>query len=107
MLGGEHAGSRRVGMVMSHVKRVLPQDGGFHTLRADQMVRYEQESAALDPSFVPRQYRRQLRNGTGMSVLCQQQIQNSHKVALAGAEAAMQIGSPTAAVESRILDQIQ
>ena len=91
-LGQIEARDRRLRVRAPHEVRVLPEDRGLHVAAADHVVGHEQELAALRPGVVLGHHVRQLGDRAGLHVAREQQVQHRHEMALAGAEAAVQIG---------------
>ena len=78
-------------MEPADVLDVAAEDGRLHVSRADHVVRHEQELLALDPAVLDAD-RRQPSVRAGPGVVLQEQVQHGHEVALARAEAAVQVG---------------
>jgi hypothetical protein len=87
-----------------HVLHIVAQHGRLHATRADHVVRNQQQLLALQPG-VRRDHRRQGWQGSRIRVVLQQKVQHGHEVALAAAEAAVQIGGLTALAIERAADE--
>lgn len=96
---------RRLGVMVSYEVGVLAEDRGLHVQVADHVVGDQQEPLALRPCVMPRDHVRQLGDGAGPDVARKQEVQNGHEVALAGAEAAVQIRGFAATGLHRLLDE--
>ena len=79
-------------MVPFDVARVATENGGLQILGVHQVERHHQELLPLGPRVVLGDHLRQLRDRAGIRIAVQQQIQDRHEMALAAAEAAVQIG---------------
>ena len=93
-------------MQLAHKLRVLAQDGAFHVPRADHVVGHQEEFLSAGPA-VPGDHAGQLWDGAGLRVVRQQEVEHRHEVALARAEAAMQVSGLAAAGLDRLLDEAQ
>ena len=91
-LGEIDARQRRLWVERSDVLGVVAEDGRLHRACADHVIRHEQELASLAPGVMRRHDGRQLGNRAGPRITLQEQVQHRHEVALAAAEAAVQVG---------------
>ena len=70
---------------------VTSEDSRLHVVGANHVIWHEQELLAGDPVVVLGDDRGKFRNSACSSVALEDQVQHGHEVALAAAEAAMQI----------------
>ena len=106
-LGAVHPGNSRLRVQGPHPLHIAPEHRRLHAHLADHVVRDQQEALPLQPGVVPGHHLRQPLLGLGGRMLLQQEVQHRHEVALARAEAAMQIGRLAAVGLHRPLDEVQ
>ena len=94
-------------MPLAHELGVAAQDRRLHAARADHVIGHEQELAVLRPAVVLGDDVGKLGHRTRRHVVVEQQVEHRHEVALAGAEAAMQIRCLAGAALDRLLDEGQ
>ena len=79
-------------MLAADEVHVAAQDARLHVVGVDHVVGHQQELLAGQPVVVLLDDRGQLRDPPGRRVALQDQVQHGHEVALAAAEAAVQVG---------------
>ena len=106
-LGQVHARNRGLGVQLPHIVGVLPQDALLHAAAADHVERHQQELLALRPGVVLGHDAGQFRDRPRLGVVPQQQVQHRHEVALAAAEAAVQVAGLARVGIDGALDEAQ
>ena len=97
----------RAGVQLGDPRGVAPQHRRLEARLADHMIGREQEAPAGEPLAVPRDDAFETLGGAGLRVLLQQQVEHGHEVALAAAEAAVQVGRLAGARRQRALDEVE
>ena len=97
----------RVRVQVGDARRVAAQHGGLQARLADHVVGHQEEPLAGEPVVVPRDDALETFRGAGRRVLQQQQMEHGHEMALAAAEAPVQVGGLAGARRERALDQIE
>ena len=92
-------------MPLAHELGVAAQDRRLHAARADHVIRHEQELAVLRPAVVLGHNVGQLGHRARRYVVVEQQVEYRHEVALAGAEAAMEIRRLAGAALNGLFDE--
>ena len=100
-------GGGRLRMPGADVLGIVPENRRLHARRADHVVRDDQEAPAGGPCVGLRDGAGKLRCRTGARVAAQQQRQYRHEVALAAAEAAVQVRALAGIRSHRAADQRQ
>ena len=100
-------GGRRLRMPGADVLGIVPEDRRLHARRADHVVGDDQEAPAGGPCVGPGDGAGELGDRAGARVAAQQQRQHRHEVALAAAEAAVQVRALAGVRSDRAADQRQ
>jgi len=87
-----HAWERCVGVGMPKVRDVAAEDTLLHRLGADHVQRHKLEALASQSVVVLADRARELGDAARAGVALEQQVQDGHEVALARAEAAVEVG---------------
>ena len=93
-------------MEPADVVDVAAQDRRFHAPGVDHVIRDEEEPLAADPLVLDARPLQTL-VPPGAGVVLEEEVQHGHEVALARAEAAVQVGGPAALRLDRGLDEGQ
>ena len=91
----------------AYVLGIVAEDRRLHVGRPDHVVRHHQEPTVHRPLVGSRDDLGQLRDGAGARVALQQQREHRHEVALAAAEAAVQVRALADAGSDGVSDQVK
>ena len=98
---------RRIRMLLADMGRIAAQDRLLHAARADHVERHHQVAATLPPGVGFTHHAGQLGNGARLGIAFQDHVQHRHEMALAAAEAAVQVGALGRVAVHRATDQRQ
>ena len=106
-LGQVHARQRRRRVGPADEVGIAAENARLHVVRAEHVVRHEQDPLAADPGVVPGDHAGQLGDRPGGRVALQDQVDDRHEMALSAAETAVQVGGLARGRLQRAADERQ